>query len=309
MLFARDPEDLPISVVVTCSDPMTAHLLVADLRRQDKFWVIPCAADTNSISDCLADHTPNVLLMGTNSRDAACGRLSLLRRIRAEHPSTRTVLLLDGADRDLIAELFRAGIRGIFNRAEYDLERLCRCICCVSSGQVWANSEQLGFVLDVFAKTASLNVIDVSGEEMLTRREKDVVRLVAEGFSNREIAQQLGLSTHTVKNYLFKIFEKLGISSRAELVMYILSNSDNSPLRVKESDQLPVPKMPVRASRANCDMPAGHRILNGVACLVLLLLIPNPHYRFRTSFVSSCGKHSTVTRVPARGRENQPYSC
>jgi DNA-binding NarL/FixJ family response regulator len=153
----------------------------------------------------------------------------LLRQVRNRYPSARPVMLLDDSSREFIAELFRAGAKGVFSRSEYDAQLLCRCIRCVSSGQIWANSEQLGFVLDVFAETASLNVFNASGEKMLTRREKDVVRLVAEGFGNREIAQQLGLSVHTIKNYLFNVFEKLGISSRSELVMYVLSNSDNAP--------------------------------------------------------------------------------
>jgi DNA-binding NarL/FixJ family response regulator len=229
---------------------MMTHLLAADLRRQDSFQIQPCEPDTKSISNCLAELSPNVLLIGANSREAAFGRLPLLRRIRAEQPTTRTIVIAADPDRDLVAELFRAGIKGIFNRAEYELNRLSRCIQCVSDGQVWANSEQLGFVLDVFADTASLNVVSATGEEMLTRREKDVVRLVAEGLSNREIAQELGLSTHTIKNYLFNTFEKLGISSRAELVKYALSNSDNSMPRSWVEDEPLSDKVPVRSSKS-----------------------------------------------------------
>jgi DNA-binding CsgD family transcriptional regulator len=60
---------------------------------------------------------------------------------------------------------------------------------------------------------------------LLTKREEEVVRLVAEGMQNREIAKELKLSEHTIKNYLFHIFEKLGVSSRVELVLYAVSNA------------------------------------------------------------------------------------
>ena len=63
----------------------------------------------------------------------------------------------------------------------------------------------------------------------MTPREEQVVALVAEGLSNREIAQELALSEHTVKKYLFRIFEKLGISTRAELVLYALNHGDHRP--------------------------------------------------------------------------------
>ena len=60
------------------------------------------------------------------------------------------------------------------------------------------------------------------GRRLLTKREDDVVKLVADGLSNRNVAHKLGLTEHTVSNYLFRIYEKLGISSRVELVLYAL---------------------------------------------------------------------------------------
>jgi len=62
-----------------------------------------------------------------------------------------------------------------------------------------------------------------------SKREEGVVRLVAEGLGNRDIAQQLNLSEHTVKNYLFHIFDKLGISNRVELVLYAVTNRGKIP--------------------------------------------------------------------------------
>jgi len=62
----------------------------------------------------------------------------------------------------------------------------------------------------------------------LTSRERDVVRLVADGMRNQEVALRLNLSEHTVRNYLIRIFDKLGISSRVELVLYAFSNTDGS---------------------------------------------------------------------------------
>ena len=63
----------------------------------------------------------------------------------------------------------------------------------------------------------------------LTKREEDVVRLLAEGLQNRDIAKELKLSEHTIKNYLFHIFDKLGVSSRVELVLYAVSSTKRPP--------------------------------------------------------------------------------
>lgn len=77
------------------------------------------------------------------------------------------------------------------------------------------------------SQVPSLRVVNANGEVLVTPREEQVVALVAEGLSNREIAQELALSEHAIKKYLFRIFEKLGISTRVELVLYALNHGDH----------------------------------------------------------------------------------
>ena len=72
-----------------------------------------------------------------------------------------------------------------------------------------------------------LQVLSACGDKLLTSREEQVVALVADGLSNRNIATELGLSEHTVKKYLFRIFEKLGISNRVELVLYAVHHGSS----------------------------------------------------------------------------------
>lgn len=76
------------------------------------------------------------------------------------------------------------------------------------------------------SEVPSLRVLNSRGDNLLTPREEPVVALVAEGLGNRQIARELNLSEHTIKTYLFRIFEKLGISSRVELVLYTVNNGD-----------------------------------------------------------------------------------
>ncbi|MGO9939932.1 MAG: response regulator transcription factor [Terracidiphilus sp.] len=118
---------------------------------------------------------------------------------------------------------FRAGAKGLFDRAVYDPVLLCRCIQRVAEGQIWAKSEELGFVLEAFASAPRIQVS--KGVQSLTPREREVARLVSDGLSNSEVAQRLGLSTHTVKNYLFNVFDKIGVSNRAELILCLLAST------------------------------------------------------------------------------------
>jgi len=148
------------------------------------------------------------------------GGLKLLRRLSGEHPNLNCVLLLDEDDREIVVEAFRSGAVGICERNK-PCENLCKCILCVHNGQVWASSQQLRYILGALVRGMPPFVTDTKGEILLSRREHEIVSKVAEGMKNREIAEMLGVSEHTVKNHLFRIFDRLGISSRAELILYL----------------------------------------------------------------------------------------
>jgi DNA-binding NarL/FixJ family response regulator len=105
---------------------------------------------------------------------------------------------------------------------------LCRCVEQVHAGQIWGNCAELSEVIQAFSELAPIHVVNADGMRLLTKREEEVVRLVAQGMQNREIARELKLSEHTIKNYLFHIFEKLGVSSRVELVLYAVSNAKSA---------------------------------------------------------------------------------
>ena len=99
----------------------------------------------------------------------------------------------------------------------------CECIERVHRGEIFATTEQLNYLLESVCQVPSLRVVGASGEKLLTSREEQVVALVTDGLSNRDVATELGLSQHTVKNYIFKIFDKLGVSNRVELAVQVLS--------------------------------------------------------------------------------------
>jgi len=80
------------------------------------------------------------------------------------------------------------------------------------------------YLLDLVAHVPSLRVVTAKSTNLLTPRAEQVVALVGDGMSNREVVVELGLREHTIKTYLFRIFEKLGISSRVELVLYAMNN-------------------------------------------------------------------------------------
>jgi len=181
--------------------------------------IVGSSTDSTLGPDCLSD--VDVALISASVSDAPGTRLKLLREIRHAKASVRCIMLLDDCDREQVVEAFSSGVMGVCGRNE-SCEVLSKCVDRVYHGQIWANSEQLRYVLETLSVGNRVRLTDARGNALLTRREEDIVYLVAEGLRNREVAEQLKLSEHTVRNYLFRIFEKLGISSRSELILYSL---------------------------------------------------------------------------------------
>jgi DNA-binding NarL/FixJ family response regulator len=167
----------------------------------------------------------DIAIISSSQKDGPEAGFALVKKISTSNPLLRCIVLLDSGDKEFVVKAFRAGAVGVCER-EQSYEVLCKCVYSVHSGQVWANSQQLQYVLDALVSGIPARVTDVRGKTLLSNREEQIVSLVAEGLKNREIAESLSLSEHTVKNHLFRIFERLGISSRAELILYLFSQKN-----------------------------------------------------------------------------------
>ena len=128
-------------------------------------------------------------------------------------------MLLDSSERAAVTEAFRSGARGVFCRTE-SLKLLAKCILCVHQGQVWASSDELLYLLAAVAQPVPMRFTSVTGNSLLSARELDVVRCVAEGLSNREIGKTLTISEHTAANHIRSILRKTGCANRTEAASY-----------------------------------------------------------------------------------------
>jgi DNA-binding NarL/FixJ family response regulator len=211
-----------VSVLVAEANEMSCQLVETALRpRRYRVSVVGSAIDSSGAFSLLKERAPDVAVISSQLREGPLEGFRVVRELRSLQSRTRAVMLLDTRERDLVIDAFRCGARGIVFRDE-PLETLGKCIHAVHRGQVWANSQQLGYILDALSLTMPMRLQDARGMDLLSKREESVVRQVAEGMTNREISLHLKLSEHTVRNYLFRIFDKLGVSTRVELVLYCL---------------------------------------------------------------------------------------
>jgi two-component system nitrate/nitrite response regulator NarL len=203
-------------------------LLLAFSAVGDRFHVIAAASNVAEILRVVQEDRPGVVIVSDHLEDGPLAGIRILPEIRKISPASRILVLMAGPDRALTIEAFRSGADGVFCRnSPFDL--LWKSLDAIVKGEIWANCAELRYVLDEFRKSPKPFTIDPMVEKRLTMREIDVARGAVEGLSNREIARRLGLTEHTVKNYLFKMFDKLGISNRVELVLSCLRQEQTAP--------------------------------------------------------------------------------
>jgi DNA-binding NarL/FixJ family response regulator len=208
-----------ISVLLADSKPMESQLLAGALR-QHGFQVSCCPSESAPVLE-LADHgVMDVAVLSFAVLESGEPDTAVLRTLHLSYPQIPKIVLMAADSRELAVQSFRLGARGLFCLADLSFQRLCECIEQVHRGEIWATTQQMNYLLDSVCQVPTLRVMSANGEKLLTSREEQVVALVADGLTNRSVATELGLSEHTVKKYLFRIFEKLGISNRVELVLY-----------------------------------------------------------------------------------------
>jgi DNA-binding NarL/FixJ family response regulator len=210
------------SLLISEASKMYCDLLsMAFYAVRKRFHVVGVASNTTDILTVLREHLPQITIVSDILEEGSLAGIRILPEIRRIAPDTRILLLMRAPDRQLVIEAFRFGADGVFCRnSPFDL--LCKSLDAISQGEIWANAVELRYVLEEFMKGPKPLKVDAAVERRMTKRERDVVRLAVEGLSNREIARELGLTEHTVKNYLFRIFDKLGVSNRVELVLSCL---------------------------------------------------------------------------------------
>ncbi len=229
MKVARRSPAKKITVTIADADPMSGSLLADLLRRRPDFEVVGSVVNQASLLRSLSRLTSDVVLISADLEDGPLSGLAAAQQLRDSNPDLRVVLLLNRSKPHLILQALRAGVRGVFSRSQFEPATLFKCVHRVYEGQIWLNTEELQHVLLAFTQLPQLRIVDAEGSKLLSSREEEVMHLVAEGLANREIARQLNLSEHTVKNYLFHIFDKLGISNRVELVLYAMTNPKPAP--------------------------------------------------------------------------------
>ncbi|MET7279754.1 response regulator transcription factor [Kribbella sp. NPDC005582] len=202
---------MSVRVVVADDQRVVRDGLVTLLKLLPGIDVVAAASDGAEAVELVAEHNPDVLLV--DLRMPNVDGVEATRQVRAEYPGTEVVVLTTYSDDDSVLSALRAGARGFLTK-DADAESIGRAIEAAAAGQS---------ILDADVQRRLIEGATTPPKPPgtgLTPRELDVLRLIAEGLSNTEIARRLVVSEATVKTHINHLFAKANLRDRAQAVAY-----------------------------------------------------------------------------------------
>ena len=209
-------------VLVADDDPLTLAG-IEQLLANSNFKVVATASSGMEVLDNLASTRPEMLILDIRMPERS--GLDVLRTLRGRG-DTRPIVLLTGSINDQSArEAMDLGVNGLVIKASAPRDLLV-CLDTVAKGRRWFDQDVMQRAMDLVGGSAQRDPL-----EALSPRERGIAGLVQRGLRNKEIADELGLTEGTVKVHLHKIFEKLDLRSRTELILLAKNDSEaDTPL-------------------------------------------------------------------------------
>jgi two-component system response regulator NreC len=205
-----------IRVLIVDDHAVVREGICSLLARRKDLEVVGQAAEGKQALAQVAVLQPDVVLMDISM--PGMNGLEATQEIRKSFPGTRVLVLTQHENKEYVLPLLRAGAAGyIFKRAR--AHELVDAIRAVHTEGTYLPPSVTHAVVDAMAQSART---EVGGQPLLTEREREVVRLVAEGLSSREIAERLCISVKTVDTHRANIMDKIGVHSVAELIKYAI---------------------------------------------------------------------------------------
>ena len=202
-----------VRVVVADDQTVVRDGLVTLLKLLPGIDVVAAASDGEEAVRLVAEHNPDVLLV--DLRMPKCDGVEATRRVRTDHPGTEVVVLTTYSDDDSVLSALRAGARGFLTK-DADAESIGRALQAAAAGQSIVDAEVQRRLIEGAATPRPADPADTG----LTPREIEVLRLIADGLSNTEIARHLVVSEATVKTHINHLFAKANLRDRAQAVAY-----------------------------------------------------------------------------------------
>ena len=220
----------PIRVLIADDHPVVRVGLRNMLQGDPLIKVVGEARDGVEALDLARKFRPDILLLDLAMPIVA--GMEALREMTSGNLNTRTIVLTGLIDNRQVLEALQLGARGIVLK-DAAVEHLSECIRAVMQGQYWLEGRPVQNLVEVLRDLTVQTAPPPRRTFGLTTRELEVVTLITEGCTNKDIAKQFGISEETVKRHLTNIFNKLGVGNRLELALFALNHNLLPPTEAK----------------------------------------------------------------------------
>jgi two-component system, NarL family, nitrate/nitrite response regulator NarL len=235
-------EAVPHDVSPSAQDKATIRIILADsqaiyrvgMRKvfglEEDLRVVAQVDRLENLHTALERHPADILLLESNLIAGVANAIPEIVRVA---PDIKIIVQTAGADEANTVELYRRGVRGIIPRS-ISPDLLVKCVRKIGAGETWIDNQSVNWVIEAYRSQATA-ITNPKSQPRLSPKELSIISCITQGKRNKEIAFQLGTTEQVIKNYLRKIYDKLGVSDRLELALYCLHHQIHKRAKELES--------------------------------------------------------------------------
>jgi len=186
---------------------------------EDDLRVVAQADSLDNLRAAIERYPSDVVLLEGALLGGSTNHVSELLKIA---PDAKLIIQSVANEESQTVDLYRKGVRGIISRS-ISPDLLVRCVRRIAAGETWIDNQSVNWVIEAYRAQAAA-LVSPKSQPRLSPKEMDIIKCITQGKRNKEIAFQLGTTEQVIKNYLRKIYDKLGVSDRLELALYCLHN-------------------------------------------------------------------------------------
>jgi DNA-binding NarL/FixJ family response regulator len=184
---------------------------------EDDIRVVAQAENLINLHAALQRYPTDVVLL---EGQLIAGTIDAIPDLVRRSPDAKLIVQVVEADEANIVELYRRGVRGVVPRSIAP-DLLIKCVRKIADGETWIDNQSISWVIEAYRSQAS-SLTNPRVQPKLSKKELAIISCITRGMRNKEIAYQIGTTEQVIKNYLRKVYDKLGVSDRLELALYCL---------------------------------------------------------------------------------------
>lgn len=207
-------------IMVVDDHPLIREGIIKTLGLEESFQIVGKAGTGKEAMELAGEEKPDVVLLDLNLPDIS--GVELCRKIIEGYPAIKVIALTIYDDEAHVLESIKAGVNGYLLK-DIDPDTLIEAVKAVCAGGSYIHPRVAGMLMSDYGKLSMQ--LSAEQQDALTPREKEVLSFVADGLTNREIANKLFISEKTVKNHITSVFRKLEVNGRTEAVVQAMKRS------------------------------------------------------------------------------------